>query len=189
MSISSSMRKRFATSTSVERGATIAPITLSERSSMGLALIRIFLGYLWFQQLFWKLPPDFAGLHKYVVREGQYTILPGYSFIIQNAFLPNFTILGAGVWTLELVISLSLLFGIFTRFGAILSVLQAVQLYIGIAYSPGEWYWTYGMLVMLGLVMIAVPAGRRFGFDQWLAPLLQSRASRSRIARWLSWLV
>jgi len=47
---------------------------LSERSSTGLALLRIFVGYLWFQQLFWKLPPIFAGLYGYVVRESQHTM-------------------------------------------------------------------------------------------------------------------
>jgi hypothetical protein len=59
-------------------GAAVAPpITLSERSSTGLALLRIFVGYLCFQQLFWKLPPTFAGLYGYVVRESQHAILPG----------------------------------------------------------------------------------------------------------------
>jgi hypothetical protein len=56
----------------------VPPITLSERSSTGLALLRILVGYLWFQQLFWKLPPTFAGLYEYVVRESQHAILPGY---------------------------------------------------------------------------------------------------------------
>jgi hypothetical protein len=40
----------------------------------GLALIRIFVGYLWFQQLFWKMPPDFAELYPYIIRESQGTI-------------------------------------------------------------------------------------------------------------------
>ena len=53
MSISSSTheQKRVATTASEER-AVAPPITLSERSSTGLALLRILVGYLWFQQLF-----------------------------------------------------------------------------------------------------------------------------------------
>jgi hypothetical protein len=53
MRISASARDRslFAVTGAKESGT--APITLSERSSTGLALIRIFVGYLWFQQLFW----------------------------------------------------------------------------------------------------------------------------------------
>ncbi len=195
MSISPSAqdRKGFAPNAEgVERGATVAPITLSERSSTGLALIRITVGYLWFQQLFWKLPPDFAGLHPYLVRESQFTFLPGYSYIIQHIFLPNFILLRAGTWTAEFLVSISLMFGLFTRFGGLLSALLAVQLYIGLAYAPGEWYWTYGMLILLGLVFAAFPAGRRLGVDQWLAPRLQVAAEKkekSRIVRLLSWFV
>lgn len=169
--------------------ATTAPIILSERSITGLALIRIFVGYLWFQQLFWKLPPDFAGLHQYFFKEAQYTILPGYSFILNNLFIPHFTLVAAGVWTAELVVSLCLMFGLFTRLGALISVALAAQLYIGLAYAPGEWYWTYGMLILLGLTLVAVPAGRRLGIDQLLALRLQAAGNNNRIVRLLSWLV
>jgi hypothetical protein len=53
MHISSSARKpkRVGAIASGE-GAVAPPITLSERSSTGLALLRILVGYLWFQQLF-----------------------------------------------------------------------------------------------------------------------------------------
>jgi hypothetical protein len=168
--------------------ATNVPVTLSERSITGLALIRIFVGSLWFQQLSWKMPPTFQGAHTYLVKEAMYTILPGYSSIIQHIFLPNFIPLLAAVWTAELIVALSLIFGIFTRFGALLSVLLAFQLYIGLAFAPGEWYWTYGMLILLGLIMAAIPTGRRLGFDQFLASRLQAVANRSRIVRVLSWL-
>jgi thiosulfate dehydrogenase (quinone) large subunit len=191
MSIFSSAHKKKAlgASASRERAATTAPITLSECSIIGLALIRIFVGYLWFQQLSWKMPPTFNGLHPYLVKEGMYTILPGYSYIIQHVFLPNFILLAAGVWTAELLVSLCLIFGIFTRFGALLSVLLSLQLYFGLAFARGEWYWTYGMLVLLGLAVATVPAGRRLGLDQFIAPRLQAAASNSRIARLLSWFV
>ena len=191
MSIFSSAhnQKASAASASRERAATTAPITLSERSITGLALIRIFVGYLWFQQLSWKMPPTFKGLHPYLVKEGMHTILPGYSYIIQHVFLPNFILLAAGVWTAELLVSLCLIFGIFTRFGALLSVLLSLQLFFGLAFARGEWYWTYGMLVLLGLAIATVPAGRRFGLDQFIAPRLQAAASNNRIARFLSWFV
>ena len=90
------------------------------------------------------------------------------------------------------MVSICLMFGLFTRFGGLLSALLAVQLYIGLAYAPGEWYWTYGMLILLGLFFVAVPAGRRLGVDQWLAPRLQvaeGKKGKSRMARLLSWFV
>src|SRR6266705_132224 len=89
MSISSSAgdHKRVAVTGAKERSATSAPITLSERSITGFALIRMFVGYLWFQQLFWKMPPDFRGLYPYIIRESQHTIIPGYGYILQHTFL------------------------------------------------------------------------------------------------------
>ena len=201
MSISPSAKERVALTaqTTQDRGATVAPITLSERSITGLALVRIFVGYLWFQQLFWKLPPDFKGLFPYIVRETRFTFIPGYSFILQHTFLAGctsttstigctlFVPMAAGVWVAELVVSICLLFGVFTRLGAILSTILALQLYVGL--STSEWYWTYGTIVLLGFALTTVPAGRRLGVDQWLAPRLQAAADKSHIARWLSWLV
>jgi len=201
MSISSSAEDREVVTSahSQERGATVAPITLSERSILGLALLRMFVGYLWFQQLFWKLPPDFKGLFPYIVRETKFTFIPGYRFVLQHTFLAGcistsstagctlFVPLAAGVWAAELIVSICLLFGVFTRLGAILSTVLALQLYIGL--STSEWYWTYGTIVLLGFALTTVPAGRRLGIDQWLAPWLKAAAVKSRSARWVSWLV
>jgi uncharacterized membrane protein YphA (DoxX/SURF4 family) len=201
MSISSSAsdRKRVAVTGAKESSTTTTPITLSERSITGFALIRIFVGYLWFQQLFWKMPPTFAGLYVYIVGESQHTIIPGYGSLLQHTFLAGcpslstpagctaFVPLAACVWTAELLVCLSLLFGLFTRFGAILATILSVQLYVGLAYTG--WIWTYGMLVLLALALVAVPAGRRLGADQWLAPRLQAAGRQHHIARIASWLV
>ena len=164
-------------------------VTLGEGSLVALAILRLLLGYLWFQQLFWKLPPSFAGLHSYVVREGKYTFVPGYSFIIQHVFLPNFLLLGAFTWIAELLVAISLLFGVFSRLGALLSLVLALQLYVGLAVAPGEWYWTYGMLILLSGVFVAVPAGRRLGIDQWLAPRLYATTNGTRLVQLLRWFV
>jgi thiosulfate dehydrogenase [quinone] large subunit len=162
-------------------------VRLSERSLISLSLVRIFFGFLWFQQLGWKMPPDFAGLRPDVVREVHYTILPGYSHIVQQVFLAHFSLLGTSLWAAEFLVSLSLLFGLFTRLGALLAWLLSVQLYVGIAYAPGEWYWSYGMLLLLSLVFVAVPAGRRLGGDQVLWPWLAKRAKAHPWARLLVW--
>ena len=201
MSISSSAsgRKRIAITGAKESGAATTPITLSERSMTGLALIRLFVGYLWFQQLFWKMPPDFRGLYPYIITESQHTIIPGYGYILQHTFLAGctslstpagctaFVPLAACVWTAELLVSISLMFGLCTRFGAILATILSLQLYVGLAYTG--WIWTYGMLVLLALFLVAIPAGRRLGIDDWLSPLLQDAGQRHRLARVASWFV
>src|SRR6202011_5386074 len=117
MSISSSAsnNKNLAQAASQEGATSSMPVTLSERSITGFALIRIFVGYLWFQQLFWKLPPTFAGLYGYIVRESQHAITPGYGALLQHTFLAGcasstaptgctlFVPLAACVWTAELL--------------------------------------------------------------------------------------
>jgi len=95
--------------------------------------------------------------------------------------------LAACVWTAELLVAISLLFGLLTRFGAILATILSIQLYVGLAYT--EWIWTYGMLVLLALVLVAIPAGRRLGVDLWLAPRLQAAGQHNRIAHIASWFV
>lgn len=157
-----------------------APVTLGERSLVAMAVVRIFFGFLWFQQLSWKMPPDYSALRTDVVREVHYTILPGYSSILQNVFLTHISILGACIWTTELLVGTLLLMGIFTRLGAALALLLSIQLYVGIAYAPHEWYWGYGMLLMLSLTLLVIPTGRRLGVDQILQPWL-SRAAKGRL--------
>jgi thiosulfate dehydrogenase (quinone) large subunit len=168
---------------------TWSPVVLGERSLIVLACVRIFVGLLWLQQLSWKMPPTFSGLRRYVESEAQHTFVPGYSFILNNVFLTHFPVLGACVWIAEFLVGITLLFGLFTRFGALLSFLLAAQLYVGLAYAPGEWYWTYGMLVLLAAALVAVPAGRRLGVDQLLIARFQHAARTSWLARVASWLV
>jgi hypothetical protein len=67
------------------------PVALSERSLLLLAVVRIFVGLLWFQQLAWKMPPTFGGLRRYVESEAQHTFVPGYSAILTNVFLAHFS--------------------------------------------------------------------------------------------------
>jgi thiosulfate dehydrogenase [quinone] large subunit len=188
------MMRTFAASSQKQRSEAVgaeetARITLGERSLITLALVRLLVGYLWFQQLFWKMPPDFAGLRKYVLEESHYAFLPGYASFVQQVFLPHFLVLGASVWIAEFLVALSLMLGLFSRAGALLGTVLALQLYVGLAVAPGEWTWTYGMLVLLGVVLVAIPTGRRLGIDQWLAPRLHADAAASWWRRLLGWLV
>jgi thiosulfate dehydrogenase [quinone] large subunit len=174
---------RSATLTPAGKVSGKEPVALSERSLLVLALLRILFGFLWFQQLAWKMPPTFGGLRPDVEREVHYAILPGYREVVQQVFLAHFTALGVGVWTAELLVGLLLLFGLFTRLGGVLALVLSIQLFVGIAYAPGEWYWAYVMLLMLSTLLVVVPTGRRLGFDQALHPWLTRHSSTSRLAR------
>src|ERR1700730_1350384 len=91
ISSSASGRNQIAATRAKAGSALLAPVILSERSITGFALIRIFVGYLWVQQLFWKMPPDFAGLYKYIVLESQHAIIPGYGALLKHTLLAGCT--------------------------------------------------------------------------------------------------
>jgi hypothetical protein len=93
------------------------------------------------------------------------------------------------IWLMEAFIALSLILGMFARLGGLVGLIQAANLYIGLTALPFEWYWTYGMMIVLQLIFFAVPSGRTLGVDAWLRPRLLAAAQRgNRPARWLAWL-
>jgi len=49
--------------------------------------------------------------------------------------------------------------------GALAGTLWAINLAVGLWDVPGEWYWTYLMLVLLNAVFLATAAGRYIGLD------------------------
>lgn len=153
----------------------------------GLAVIRLLTGYLWYTQLSWKVPWAAAGAHAlrgYIVTESKYAGFAPYRSFISHVILPNFTVVSYITYFTEAVLALSLVLGLLTRLGGLLGTLWAAQLYLGLAIAPGEWYWTYGMLVMVNAVAWIAATGRWWGIDQWLRPRLAAR-SGSRLTQWL----
>jgi uncharacterized membrane protein YphA (DoxX/SURF4 family) len=53
------------------------------------------------------------------------------------------------VYAIEVAIGASLILGLFTRFGAALGALMAINLWLGLYNAPGEWPWTYTFLVVI----------------------------------------
>jgi hypothetical protein len=90
------------------------------------------------------------------------------------------------VWLAEFWIFLSMLLGLFTRLGALVSIGMSLQLYVGLANIPRpfEWEWSYGAIVILSVAMLGAAAGRTLGVDAWLRRRLAAPAGRgSRLAK------
>lgn len=145
-----------------------------------LGVARIVIGILWFQQLLWKLPPDFGctparnqGLCDWIGREIAMPMIPPYADFLEAIVLPNLGVLGWLIWLMEATIAVSLLFGIFTRAGGLLGFLQGMNLYIGLGAVEHEWYWTYWMLALLCALFALTGAGRWLGVDRLLLPRLR----------------
>lgn len=138
-----------------------------------LALARMALGVLWLVSLRWKLPPDFdggseKGLREWLRLEVDHAAFAPYGSLISDVVIPNFTFFAWAVFLAELVTGVSLLFGVLARAGALLGLLLSINLGIGLLDVPGEWPWSYAMMVMLhGLVLLAA-SGRAWGVDTWL---------------------
>jgi len=169
-------------------------------SRAGLVISRVTIGILWFAQLFWKLPPTFGcpphfavttdlssrstGLCDWVGLMTLYSRWPLHASLVKSLVVPNLAWMGWIIFLMEAFVAVSLILGLFTRLGGVVALLQAVNLYIGVSAVPGEWPWTYIMLAILGLIFLAIPAGRILGLDAWLRPRLQSGAeSGNRLAK------
>jgi thiosulfate dehydrogenase [quinone] large subunit len=157
---------------------------------LGLLVSRLIIGYLWVTQLMWKMPPRFGCPPDFAVSTGLnarttglcdwtglmavYSKVPLHAAFVKNFIIPNISWMGWAIWLMEAFIALTLILGLFSRLGALIGFIQAVNLYIGLTAIPFEWYWTYGMLYTLHIIFFALPPGRFLGLDAWLRPRLKS---------------
>jgi len=110
---------------------------------------------------------------------------------IDAVAIPGIRWFGYAVWAMEAFIFISLFFGVFSRLGALVAIAQSLQLWIGLAgiTNPPEWEWSYNLMPVLSLLMLALAPGRVLGVDAWLRPRLAQAGERgSRLARALHWL-
>jgi len=197
---------------------------------IGMVIVRMGLAYLFFTQLWWKLPPTFGCSNNYAFPKAtagnNYDVngssglcywmglesinasqprpvlvadmraggLPAISvdiaplarmngLLLDNVFIPNIRIFGWLVWLSEFTIFLTMLLGLFTRFGGLVAIGISLQLYVGLANIPRpfEWEWSYGAMVLLSIAMFAVTPGRYFGFDAVLRKFVNRPAIRGKL--------
>jgi uncharacterized membrane protein YphA (DoxX/SURF4 family) len=196
---------------------------------------RLGLAYLFFTQLFWKLPPSFgcnndfafpqpatenywtangsSGLCFWLGLESVYQDLPRQVLvadmqpaglpklalpitplaqlngtIVDGVIIPNLGFFGWLIWLAEAWVVVSLLLGLFTRLGGLVALGVAAQLYVGLANIPRpyEWEWSYGVMILLALLMFGLAPGRFWGIDAALRPRLAK--SHNFLGRLLWWL-
>ena len=142
----------------------------AERStrSIGIWLLRLVLGTMWWQQSLWKVPPNYDGLIYWMKQMVDHAAISLQRVLVRDVVLPNITVFGPLVYAVEVAIGISLMLGALSRLGATLGALMALNLWLGLYSAPGEWPWTYGFLVILQLLFIIDPPGRRLGIDALL---------------------
>jgi len=215
------------------------PLTDTRLYRFCLLIARLGLAYLFFTQLWWKLPPNFgcandfafpqpaetnywtdngsSGLcywmglesvfasqdRRVLVADMRSAGLPNIginikpvaqlnALLLDNIVIPNIRLFGWVIWLAEFWVFMSMLLGLMTRLGALVSIGVIGQLYIGLASIPRpfEWEWTYGAILLLSVALLGAAAGRYLGLDAWLRPRLAAPAKQgsllARIALHLS---
>jgi uncharacterized membrane protein YphA (DoxX/SURF4 family) len=142
-------------------------------------ILRMLYGILWLQQVTWKVPPDFGlarqdGLYYWTSQMAKYSLLPPHQFFVKSVVLPNFLFFAWLTLLTELFIGFSHLVGIVSRLGALLALAMSANLLVGLARHPGEWPWSYVMLLGYAFLFLSGHPGRVLGLDGWLCRRLNS---------------
>ena len=155
------------------------------RYTVAFAAARIAVGSYWLYEQHWKLPPDF-GLHEsrglmFAFQQGiRYPTFDSYRALLQNVVVPHFHLFGWLIGLAEVAIGVSLVLGALTRAGALLGVLQAVNLLIAQGSTP-EGPWIYLAILAANLFVLFTPSNRRYSVDSRLRPRLSATRHRTTL--------
>lgn len=163
----------------------------SQRSAVhvGTWLARFSIGAMWWGQTLWKVPPDFGGLRFWVGEIAKFAAFPWHQDFIRNIVLPHFSLFAPQVYLAEVLVAVSLILGLFSRLGAFVGLLMAVNLWLGLYRDPPEWPWTYGFLIIVQFLFLMYRPGRSLGLDAILLRRqtdTRAPAGRARLLRLLS---
>jgi len=131
----------------------------------GIWFLRVLVGAMWWQQSLWKIPPDFGGLRHWMEEEAAHAAILLQGDLVRDVVLPHLEVFGPLVYGWEVAVAVSLLLGVFSRIGALLGLLMAGNLWLGLYSAPNEWPWTYVFLMVIQGLFVLDPPGRCWGVD------------------------
>jgi uncharacterized membrane protein YphA (DoxX/SURF4 family) len=159
-------------------------------------LVRFFIGGLWWQQSLWKLPPTYTdnpdgsgGLRYWMGEMVKWASTGLQRHFVKEVVLPHFYFFAPQVYFSELLIAVTLILGLFSRLGAFIGALMAINLWLGLYRSPAEWPWTYFFLIIVQIMLLIQRPGRSLGLDAILLRREQQLADHGlwgRLVRALS---
>ena len=159
-------------------------------------LVRFFIGGLWWQQSLWKLPPTYTdnpdgsgGLRYWMGEMVKWASTGLQRHFVKEVVLPHFYFFAPQVYFSEVLIAVTLILGLFSRLGAFIGALMAINLWLGLYRSPAEWPWTYFFLIIVQIMLLVQRPGRSLGLDAILLRRKQQLADHGlwgRLVRALS---
>jgi uncharacterized membrane protein YphA (DoxX/SURF4 family) len=87
------------------------------------------------------------------------------SHFVSDVVLAHYSFFAPQVYLSEVLISVCLLLGVWSRLGALVGSAMALNLMFGLYRSPSEWVWTYVFLVIVMVQFAVEPPGRSLGLD------------------------
>ena len=132
---------------------------------VGIWLLRLLVGGMWWQQSLWKIPPNYDGLVYWMTELSKHAAVPLHGDLVARLLLPNIVVFGPFVYLMEVAIGVSLMLGLLSRAGAIVGLLMGFNLWLGLYSAPGEWPWTYTFLIIVQALFAIDPPGRSLGAD------------------------
>src|SRR6266508_3735338 len=167
------MATEVGTPAALDGPAELDPLARSRLSRLLIAVVRVVVALLWIQNSSWKKPPDFAALRGFTQDGVDHPVLAPWAWLVQQVTLIVEASLGA-----------FLLIGLATRLWAVVGIGQTIAITLSVLNTPGEWPWSYFLMLTVHVALFATAAGRFYGLDG----VLRARWLRQpgRLSRWLA---
>ncbi len=136
-----------------------------------VAMLRIAFGLMYLDMAVQKAPWVVSGgqrygwLYGWIQQEIAHPTFSWYAAFLRSVVVPNFGVFGLLTFLTEIALSLGLLLGLLTRLAGFGGALWQVNIALGAFSVPGEWYWTWALLILPQGVFAACGAGRALGVD------------------------
>ncbi|MEC4017096.1 MULTISPECIES: TQO small subunit DoxD [unclassified Streptomyces] len=151
-------------------------------SRLLLAVCRVAVGLLWIQNLSWKHPPAFGkdsgpprDLYRWTLNGVEHEVFAPWAWLVEHVIIPNFAVFAWGAFAVEACLGAFLLVGLATRFWALVGLVQTTAITFSVLNTPHEWFWSYFLMYVAHLALLATAAGRAYGVDGALRPAWRQR--------------
>jgi thiosulfate dehydrogenase (quinone) large subunit len=148
-------------------------------AAIGVAVLRVTIGLVWMSEAWWKFPPSFGVLRRWVERPLEFPVFEPYNRVVETVILPNFTLFGWLVFFTEAMLAAFLIVGLATRLWSLVGIAMTVPIIFSVlnyqvtaadGTTLGEWSWAYYMMLAIHAALFATAGGRAYGLDGVLRP-------------------
>ncbi|MCP3818652.1 DoxX family membrane protein [Streptomyces sp. A3M-1-3] len=161
------------------------PLAASRPSRVVLAVCRVAVGLLWIQNVSWKHPPRFGNksdpprdLYDWTLKGVENEVFAPWAWLVEHVILPHFAVFAWAAFAVEACLGAFLLVGLATRFWALVGLAQTTAITFSVLNTPHEWFWSYILMYVAHLALLATAAGRAYGVDGALRPVWRQQGGR-----------